>query len=81
MSVPSSSVFNINAINNGLKIKVQLIKDKNKIWWNQTGKLIIDPTLDFNKRFNIQSLSKKFGKHFQKSMILKASKIETLEHS
>ena len=78
MSVPSSSVFNINAINNGLKIKVQLIKDKNKIWWNQTGKLIIDPTLDFNKRFNIQSLSKKFGKPFQKSMILKASKIETL---
>ena len=78
MSVPSSSVFNINAINNGLKIKVQLIKDKNKIWWNQTGKLIIDPTLDFNKRFNIQSLSKKFGKYFQKSMILKVSKIETL---
>ena len=60
---------------------MQLIKDKNKIRWNQTEKLITDPTLDFNKRLNVQSLNKKFGKHFQKSMILKASKIETLEHS
>ena len=56
---------------------MQLIKDKNKIRWNQTEKLITDPTLDFNKRLNVQSLNKKFGKHFQKSMILKASKIET----
>ena len=50
------------------------MKDKNKIRWNQTEKLIIDPTLDFNKRLNVQSLKKKFGKQFQKSMILKASK-------
>ena len=61
---------------------MQLIKDKNKIRWNQTGKLITDPTLDFfNKRLNAQFLNKKFGKHFQKSMISKASKIETLQHS
>ena len=56
---------------------MQLIKDKNKIRWNQTEKLITDPTLDFNKRLNVQSLNKKFGRHFQKSMILKVSKIET----
>ena len=60
---------------------MQLIKDKNKIRWNETGKLIIDPTLDFNKRVNVQSLIKKFGKYFQKHMILNASKIETLQHS
>ena len=32
---------------------MQLIKDEKKIRWNQTGKLIIDPTLDFNKRLNV----------------------------
>ena len=58
---------------------MQLIKDKNKSRWNETGKLIIDPNLDFNKR--VQSLSKKFGKYFEKLMILNASKIETLQHS
>ena len=47
MSNPSSSVININAINNGNWLIMQLIKDKNKIRWNQTGKLITDPTLDF----------------------------------
>ena len=57
---------------------MQLIKDKNKIKWNQTKKLIIEPTLDFNKRLNGQFVNKKFRKHFQKSMILKASKIESL---
>ena len=31
---------------------MQLIKDKNKIRWNQTEDLIIDPILDFNKRRN-----------------------------
>ena len=46
--------------------------------WIQTEKLIIDPNLEFNKKLNVQSLNKKSGKHFQKSMILKASKIETL---
>ena len=60
---------------------MQLISDKNKIRWNQTGKLIINPTLDFTKRRNVQYLSKKFGKHFQKSMFLKASKLETLQRS
>ena len=60
---------------------MQLIKDKNKIRWNQTERLIIDPTLDFNKRLNVQLLNKKFGKRFQKSMILKASKIENLQYS
>ena len=60
---------------------MQLIKNKNKIRWNQTEKLIIDPTLDFNKRLNVQLLNKKFGKRFQKSMILKASKIENLQYS
>ena len=58
---------------------MQLIKDKNKTRWNETGKLIIDPNLDFNKR--VQSLNKKFGKYFEKLMILNASKIETLQHS
>ena len=61
---------------------MQLIKDKNKIRWNQTGKLITDPNSDFlNKRVNAQFLNKKFAKQFQKSMISKASKIETLWHS
>ena len=58
---------------------MQLIKDKNKIRWNQIGKFITDPTLDFfNKRLNVQFLNKKFGKHFQKPMISKVSKIESL---
>ena len=57
---------------------MQLIKDKNKIRWNQTERLIIDPTLDFNKRLNVQLLNKKISKRFQKSVILKASKIENL---
>ena len=55
---------------------MQLTKHKNKIRWNQTEKCIIDPTLDFNKRLNVQSLNKKSDEHFQKSMILKASKTE-----
>ena len=46
-----------------------MIKDKNKIRLNQTEKLIIGPTLDFNKTLNVQLLNKKFDKHFQKSMI------------
>ena len=59
-----------------------MIKDKNKIRWNQTEKLIIDPTLDFNKRLNVKLLNTKFGKHFQKSVILKVSKEkENLQHS
>ena len=58
---------------------MQFIKDKNKIRWNQIEKFMTDPTLDFfNKRLNVQFLNKKFGKHFQKPMISKASKIETL---
>ena len=58
---------------------MQLIKDKSKIRLNQTGKLITDPNLDFfNERLNVQFLNKKSGKHFQKSMISKASKIATL---
>ena len=49
---------------------MQLIKDKNKIRWNQTGKLITDPTSDFlNKRLNVQFLNKKFAKQFKKSII------------
>ena len=32
----------------------------------------MDPILDFNKRLNMKCLSKKYWKHFQKSMILKA---------
>ena len=59
---------------------MQLIKNKNKIRWNQTEKLIIDLTLDFIKRLNVQSLNKKFGKHSEKSIIFKTSKIETLWH-
>ena len=43
------------------------------------GKVYYRPTLDFfDERFNGQFLNKKIGKHFQKSMISKASKIETL---
>ena len=60
---------------------MQLIKDENKIRWNQTEKDIIDPTLDFNKKINVQSLNRGFCKDFQKSMILKASNIENLQHS
>ena len=57
---------------------MQLIKDKDEIRWNQTRKLLTNSTLDFfNKRLNVQFLNKKFGKHFQKSMISKAWKIET----
>ena len=79
MNNPLSSVININAVNNGNWLIMELIKDKNKIRWNQTGKLITDPTLDFlDKRLNVQFLGKKFGKHLQKSMISKASKIEIL---
>ena len=37
--------------------------------------------IDIIKDLMFKSLSKKFGKHFQKSMILKTSKIETLQHS
>ena len=34
------------------------------IRWNQTGKLIADPTLDFfHKRLNVQFLNKKFKKN------------------
>ena len=44
----------------------ELIKDKNKIRWNQTEKLIIDPNLDFNKRANVQFLlTKNLARHFQ----------------
>ena len=58
---------------------MQFVKDKNKIRSNQTGKLITDPTLDFfNKRLNVKFLNNKFGKQFQKSMISRASKVETL---
>ena len=59
---------------------MQLIKDKNKIRYNQTGKLITGPTLDFfNKRLNVQFLNKKFHKQFRKSMVSNASKIEALQ--
>ena len=79
MNNPSGSVININAINNGNWLIMQFIKDKNNVRWNQTGKLTTDPTLDFfNKKLNAQFLNKKFGKLFQKSMLSKASKIETL---
>ena len=44
----------------------------------KTEKLITDPTLDSNKRLNAQLLNKNFSKHYQKSMKLKASKIENL---
>ena len=56
-----------------------LIEYKNKIRWNHIGTFITDPTLDFfDKTLNVQFLNKKFGKHFQDSIISKASKIETL---
>ena len=78
MNNPLSSVINIYATNNGNLI-MPPIKDKKKSRWNQTEKLITDPTLAFfDKRLNVQFLNKKFGKRFQKSMISKASKIETL---
>ena len=51
--------------------KIKLDDIKQKI-------LIRDPTLDFNKRLNMQSLNKKYCKHFQKIMILKSSKKKTL---
>ena len=58
---------------------MQLIKDKNKNRWNEIGKFIKDSILDFlNKRLNVQFLSKKFGKHFQKFMISKTLIIETM---
>ena len=79
MNNPLSSVININAVINGNWLIMLLIKDTNKIRWHQTEKVITDPTLDFfDKRLNVHFLNKKFGKHFQKSMISKASKIETL---
>ena len=53
---------------------MEIFKDKNKIRRQQTEKVIVDPTFDFNKKLNMQSISKKFGKNFQKSMILNASK-------
>ena len=59
-------------------LMMQIIKDKNEIGRDQAEKPIIDPTIDFNKRLDMQSLNKKFGKHSQKFMILKVSKIETL---
>ena len=47
MSIPSSLVISINASNNGItQLIIQLIKDENKIRWNQTDKRIIDPILD-----------------------------------
>ena len=52
---------------------MKLIKDKNEL-------KIIKEKKDFNerlkKRLNVQLLNKKMCKHFQKSMILMASKIE-----
>ena len=79
MNNPLSSVINIYATNNANWLIMPLIKDKKKSRWNQTRKLITDPALDFfDKRVNVQFLNKKFGKPFQKSMISKASKIETL---
>ena len=45
---------------------MQLFKDKNKIRWNQTWKLITDPTSDFlNKILNVQFLNKKLPKSFK----------------
>ena len=59
MNSSSNSVIKINAINNGSWLIIHLIKDKNKIRWNQTGKIIADATLDiFNERLNGQFLSK-----------------------
>ena len=60
------------------QIFVNVIKDKNENGWYQTEKSIIGPALNFNKRFKIRSLNKKFGKTFQKSMILKVSEKENL---
>ena len=51
-----------------------IVNGKNKTGGRWTEKLIIDPTLDFNKRPNMQSVNEKYSKHFQKSKILKASK-------
>ena len=69
MNNPSSSVININVINNENWLIMRLIKDQNKTRWNQLGKVITDLTLDFfNKRLNVQFLNNKLGKHFQKSM-------------
>ena len=57
-----------------LPLIMRIVKGKNKTGGHQTKKLIIDPTLDFNKKLNMQSLNKKYCKRFQKFMILKASK-------
>ena len=57
---------------------MQIIKDKNKTGGHWTENPMVDPTLNFNKRLNMQSLNKKYCKYFQKSMILSASKKETL---
>ena len=57
---------------------MRIVKGKNNTGGNQTEKLITDPTLDFNKRLNMQALNKKYCEHFQKSMILKPSKKEFL---
>ena len=57
---------------------MRIVKGKNNTGGNQTEKLITDPTLDFNKRLNMQSLNKKYCEHFQKSTILKPSKKEFL---
>ena len=53
---------------------MRIVKGKNKTGGHQTKNLTIDPTLDFNKKLNMQSLNKKYCKRFQKFMILKASK-------
>ena len=53
-----------------LSLIMWIIKDKTKIY------RIIDPTLDLNERRNMQSLNKRYYKHFQKSVILKGSKKE-----
>ena len=58
---------------------MQLIKDKNKIRSNQTGKLITDPTLDFfNKRLNVKFLNNKFGQTVSKIYDLKGLKSRNL---
>ena len=61
-----------------LPLVMRIVKGKNNTGGNQTEKLITDPTLDFNKRLNMQALNKKYCEHFQKSMILKPSKKEFL---
>ena len=53
---------------------MRIVKGKNKTGGHQTKNLTIDPTLDFNKKLNMQSLNKKYCKHFQKSMVIKATK-------